>query len=126
MTERASGAQRRQAPEQQRLDLHDAVALTAYRIHLEMVQERLEGLASRAVERGAIEQRRRLGDAQRFLRGASTCLGRVLDLAIEHSETPEGSGRRKLNRSGGGMGPIHVRYVAPNRNSRQALRWAIL
>lgn len=90
MTEPARGTRQGQAPEPQRLGILDMVDLTAYRIHLEMILERLEGLASRAVDRGAIQQHKRLNDAQRFLRGASTCLGLVVDLSVERpAETPE-------------------------------------
>jgi hypothetical protein len=55
-------------------------ALAAYCIHLQMILERLERLASTAADQGTVEQHKRLRDAKRFLCGASTCLGLVIDL----------------------------------------------
>ena len=119
MAEKARGTQRRQASEQQRLDILDAVALTAFRIHLEMIQERLEGLGSRAVDRGGtIEQHKRLSDAQRFLRGAATCLGLA---------TCPSSGRRCLSAAGAGKrtgppgvaGPITLDIHFPRNRENQ-------
>jgi len=75
MTEAGRNMRRRQSSGQQPLGLMELADLTAYRIHLQMILERLERLASTAVDQGTTEQHKRLSDAKRFLRGASTCLG---------------------------------------------------
>ena len=81
MSDAETRTRQEQSPRQQRLGLMEMVDLTAYRIHLQMILDRLEGLASTAVDHnGTTEQHKRLSDARRFLRGASTCLGLVLDL----------------------------------------------
>jgi len=79
MSKTQTRARRGQSGEQRLgiLELLDAMADHKF---LRIVIDRLERLAGKAVDQGAVEDRRRLGQARAFVKAASTCLGRVFDV----------------------------------------------